>query len=132
MSGTVGTLVTGGLAMVDRIDLFIAVIGIVAAIVGSSAPLWMALSKKPDKDDLARLETRMDAKFEALEARFDDKIDAVETHLGLRIEALDDKIDSVEARLGATLTRVDTKLDALILRLVPEQPQPREFGAGNS
>jgi hypothetical protein len=100
--------------MVDRIDLLIAVIGIVATIVGSSAPLWMALSKKADKDDLTRLEARMDAMFEALEARFDAKVDGVET------------------RLGASLARVEGKLDALILRLVPEQLRgPGEPGAGS-
>jgi hypothetical protein len=121
MSPTVGTLVTGGLAVVDSLDLFIAVVGVVAAIVGSSAPLWMALSKKADKDDLARLEARMDTKLDALEAR-----------LGARIDSVDVKVDGVETRLGATMTRVETKLDALILRLVPEQPHPREFGTGGS
>jgi hypothetical protein len=111
MSPTVGTLVSGGLAVVDSLDLFIAVIGIVAAIVGSSAPLWMALSKKADKDDLARLEA---------------KLDALEGRLGA-------KVDSVEARLGASLTRVEGKLDALILRLVPEQlPPTGELGGGRS
>ena len=39
--------------MVDRVDLLIAVIGIVVSILGSSTALWMAASKKPDREDLA-------------------------------------------------------------------------------
>jgi hypothetical protein len=125
--------------MVDRIDLLIAVIGIVAAIVGSSAPLWMALSKKADKEDLTRLETRMDTRFDALDAKFDAKFDALDAKFDARFDTLDAKFDTkldakvngVEARLGASLARVEGKLDALILRLVPEQlPPPGELGAG--
>lgn len=47
--------------MVDRVDLLIAVIGIVVSSLGSSTALWMALSKKPDKEDLARVESKLDA-----------------------------------------------------------------------
>jgi uncharacterized protein (DUF885 family) len=128
--------------VIDRLDLFIAVIGVVAAIVGSSAPLWMALSKKADKEDVARLEarmdtkldalgTRMDTKLDALETRMDTKLDALETRMDTKLGALAGKVDSVETRLGASLTRVEGKLDALILRLVPEQlPPSGEMGAG--
>lgn len=99
--------------MVDRIDLLIAVVGIVAAIVGSSAPLWMTLSKKADKEDLRRLEDRIGARFDAFETKFDTKLDGLET------------------RTVASLTRVEGKLDAIILRLVPDQfPPPGELGAG--
>ena len=48
-------------AMVDRVDLLIAVVGIVVSILGSSTALWMAVSKKPDRDDLARVEGKLDA-----------------------------------------------------------------------
>ncbi len=128
--------------MVDSLDLFIAVIGVVAAIVGSSAPLWMALSKKADKDDLARLEARIDTKFDALETRIDTKLDALESRMDTKFDALESRfdarlggiegrVDGVEARLGASLTRVEGKLDALILRMVPDQlPPPGELGAG--
>jgi hypothetical protein len=106
--------------VIDRLDLFIAVIGVVTAILGSSAPLWMALSKKADKEDVARLEARLDTKLDALETRMDTKLGALEG-----------KVDGVETRLGASLTRVEGKLDALILRLVPEQlPPSGEMGAG--
>jgi hypothetical protein len=47
--------------VVDRIDLLIAVIGIMVSVVGSSTALWVALSKKPDKEDLARVEGKLDA-----------------------------------------------------------------------
>ncbi|HEV7862242.1 MAG TPA: hypothetical protein VGR20_06055 [Acidimicrobiia bacterium] len=95
--------------MVDRVDLLIAVIGIVVSIVGSSTALWMALSGKADKEDVSGLEARLETRLETGLAR-------VET-----------KLEAVEARFGTGLTRVETKLDALILRLVPEQfPHPGE------
>ncbi|MGH9037999.1 MAG: hypothetical protein ACRD0O_19750 [Acidimicrobiia bacterium] len=59
--------------MVDRVDLLIAVIGIVVSIVGSSTALWVTLSKKPDKEDLARLESRLETDL----ARVEGKLDAL-------------------------------------------------------
>ena len=59
--------------MIDRVDLLIAVIGIVISVVGSSTALWVALSKKPGKEDLARLESR----FETGLARVETKLDAL-------------------------------------------------------
>ncbi|HEV3364401.1 MAG TPA: hypothetical protein VG795_09715 [Acidimicrobiia bacterium] len=47
--------------MVDRVDLLIAVTGIMVSIVGSTTALWVALSKKPDREDLARVEGKLDA-----------------------------------------------------------------------
>lgn len=61
MNPVIGTLTIGGfLAMIDRVDLLIAVIGIVVSVVGSSTALWMALAKKPDREDLGRLDSRLD------------------------------------------------------------------------
>ena len=59
--------------MVDRVDLLIAVIGIVLSILGSSTALWMSLSKKADREDLTRLETRIDIGLN----RFEGKLDAL-------------------------------------------------------
>jgi hypothetical protein len=59
--------------MLDRVDLLIAVIGIVVSVVGSSTALWVALSKKPDKEDLARLESRLETDL----ARVEGKLDAL-------------------------------------------------------
>jgi hypothetical protein len=59
--------------MVDRIDLLIAVIGIVVTVVGSSTARWIALSKKVDKEDLGRLESgldRLEGKLDTLIMRF--------------------------------------------------------------
>jgi hypothetical protein len=84
------------LAMVDRVDLLIAVIGIVVSILGSSTALWIALSKKADREDLVRLEGKLDS-----------------------------GLNRLDAKLDSGLNRVEAKLDALILRLVPEQlPRP--------
>jgi hypothetical protein len=66
--------------MVDRIDLLIAVAAIVLTVVSSSTAQWIALSKKADKDDLRRLEARMDDGFGRFELKFDrleDKLDAL-------------------------------------------------------
>lgn len=89
--------------MVDRIDLVIAVAAIVVTVVGSSTAQWVALAKKADKDDLRRLEARMDDGFDRLESRFELKFD----------------------RLESKFERLENKFDALILRIVPEQlPRP--------
>ena len=55
--------------MVDRIDLLRAAVGIVVSVVGSSTALWIALSKKVDKEDLGRLASRLD--------RFEGKLDTL-------------------------------------------------------
>jgi hypothetical protein len=47
--------------MIDRVDLFIAVIGVVVSVLGSSTAVWITLSRKPDKEDLARVEGKLDA-----------------------------------------------------------------------
>lgn len=46
--------------MIDRVDLLIAVIGVVVSALWSSTAMWMALSKKPDREDLARVATKLD------------------------------------------------------------------------
>ena len=66
--------------MVDRIDLLIAVTAIVVTVLGSSTAQWIALAKKADKDDLRRLEARMDDGFDRLENKFErleNKFDAL-------------------------------------------------------
>jgi hypothetical protein len=60
--------------MIDRVDLLVAVIGIVVSVVGSSTALWMALSKKPDKEDLTRLESRFETDLTRVEAKLDGLI----------------------------------------------------------
>jgi hypothetical protein len=57
--------------MVDRVDLLIAVVGIVVSVVGSSTALWIALSKKPDKEDLSRLEARLEAGLTCVDTKLD-------------------------------------------------------------
>ena len=82
--------------MIDRVDLLIAVIGLVVSILGSSTALWMAVSKKADRDDLVRLEAKLDS-----------------------------GINRLDAKLDSGISRIDAKLDALVLRLLPEQfPRP--------
>ena len=60
--------------MVDRVDLLIAVIGIVISVVGSSTALWIALSKKPDREDLSRLEARLEAGLTRVDTKLDGLI----------------------------------------------------------
>ena len=89
--------------MVDRIDLLIAVAGIVVSVLGSSTALWMAISKKADREDLVRLETRLDHRIDRLETKF----------------------DALDVKMQSGFNRLDAKIDALILRLVPDQlPRP--------
>ena len=103
--------------MVDRIDLLIAVAGIVVSVLGSSTALWMAISKKADGEDLVRLETRLDHRIDGLET----KLDALEAKLETKI---DSGLNRLETKLDSGLGRLEAKLDSLILRLVPELPRP--------
>ena len=97
--------------MVDRVDLLIAVIGIVVSVLGSSTALWMAVSKKADRSDLARVETRLEQLIDRLETKLEARMDA--------------GLGRLEARMDAGLGRVEAKLDSLFLRLAPEQlPRP--------
>ncbi len=88
--------------MIDRVDLLIAVVGIVVSIVGSSTALWIAVSKKADKEDLARLESRIETDLARVESTFERDL------------------ARVESRIETDLARVETKLDGLIIRLLPE------------
>jgi len=90
--------------MVTRVDLLIAVIGIVVSVVGSSTALWMTISKKADKEDVSRVESRIESGF----TRLDGKIEGVENRFGTRMDRLDTRFDRLEA-----------KFDALILRFGP-------------
>jgi len=83
--------------MVSRVDLLIAVIGVVVSVAGTSTAMWMTLSKKADRDDLARVESRLESGMEAGFARLDGRMD----------------------RLDGRMDRIESKLDALILRLLP-------------
>jgi sensor domain CHASE-containing protein len=60
--------------MVESVDLLIAVIGIVVSVVGSSTALWISLSKKPDREDLARLESRISTDLNRVETKLDGLI----------------------------------------------------------
>jgi hypothetical protein len=60
--------------MIDRVDLLIAVIGIVVSVLGSSTAMWVALSKKADKEDLARLESRLETHLARVETKLDGLI----------------------------------------------------------
>jgi hypothetical protein len=60
--------------MIDRVDLLIAVMAIVVSILGSSTAIWVALSKKADRDDLARLETRLEGRLDRLVVKIDSLI----------------------------------------------------------
>ena len=95
--------------MIDRVDLLIAVIGIVVSILGSSTALWVALAKKADKDDLARVEVRLESSLARLEERF-------ESNLG----RLEERFESNLGRFESSQSRIESKLDGLIIRLVPE------------
>lgn len=100
--------------MVSRADLLIAVIGIVVSVVGSSTALWMVVSKKADREDVARLESRLESRMESGFARLDSKLDGAATRLEGRMDRLDARMDRIEA-----------KLDAVILRFFPGHlPEP--------
>jgi hypothetical protein len=81
--------------MIDRVDLLIAVMGMVVSVLGSSTAMWLALSKKPDRAELVRVET---------------KLDAMEDRIGSRLDAMDDRIVGRLAMIEVTLARIDERL----------------------
>ncbi len=66
----------------------------------------MILDRMATKDDLARVEARLDLKIDGVEARLGSRIDGLET----RIDGLDAKIDRVEARLSE---KIDVEITAV-------------------
>jgi hypothetical protein len=74
--------------LIDRIDLLIAVIGIVVSVLGSSTAMWMALAKKPDRSDLDRVESRLDA----MDLRIGDRLTGIEVTLA----RIDERLAAVE------------------------------------
>jgi hypothetical protein len=74
--------------MIDRVDLLIAVIGVVVSVLGSSTAMWMALAKKPDRADLDRLEGRLDA----MDLRIGDRLSGIEVTLA----RIDERLAAVE------------------------------------
>jgi hypothetical protein len=74
--------------MIDRVDLLIAVIGMVISVVGSSTAMWLALSKKPDRADLVRVETKLDT--------MDDRIAGRLTGIEVTLARIDERLAAVE------------------------------------
>ena len=106
--------------MIDRVDLLIAVIGIVVSILGSSTALWVALAKKADKDDLARVEVRLESSLARLEERFESNLGRLEERFESNLGRLEERFESNLGRFESSQSRIESKLDGLIIRLVPE------------
>jgi len=74
----------------------------------------MILDRMATKDDLARVEARLDSKINGVEARLDAKIDGVEARLSSRIDGLETRMDRLEVKvtaLGGDLEQVHLRLD---------------------
>ena len=106
--------------MVSRVDLLIAVIGIVVSVVGSSTAMWMTLLKKADKDDVVRLESRLESRMETgftrLESRMDTMFGGLESRMDTAYGGINGRMDRLDGRMD----RIENKLDALILRFLPD------------
>ena len=83
----------------------------------------MILDRMATKDDIARLdpkidgvEARLDAKIDGVEVRLDAKIDGVEARLGSRMDGLETRMDRLEVKVTAIsgdLEQVHLRLDSI-------------------
>jgi chromosome segregation ATPase len=68
------------------------------------------------RDDLTRLESRLDGKFESLESRLDGKFENLESRFDGKLESLesrlDGKLESLESRLDGKLESLESRLNA--------------------
>jgi chromosome segregation ATPase len=73
------------------------------------------------RDDLTRLESRLDGKFESLESRLDGKFENLESRFDGKLESLesrlDGKLESLESRLNAKFANVDARFENVDTRL---------------
>ena len=75
----------------------------------------MIRDRMATKDDLARVESRLDAKIDKVEARLDAKIDGVEARLSDKIDveitAVRGDIEQVHLRLNSIERAISSRLD---------------------
>jgi hypothetical protein len=91
----------------------------------------------PSKEDLRQLESRVDARFQAVNARFATidrrftsvvhRLDEIEHGMESLIQRFDSRIRSLEGRFDATDARIDLMHDNMALRIDQGLNQTKRF-----
>jgi len=68
------------------------------------------------RDDITRLEAKLDAKIDKLEAKLDGKIDKLEAKLDGKIDKLDGRIDKLDAKIDSEIAAVRRDMQKLVTR----------------
>ena len=90
----------------------IELVGILIAILAVGATLagMILAGSRGLRQDMVRLESRLDAKIDGSESRLDAKIDGLESRLDAKIDGLDAKIDGLDVRMREDMKQLSDRL----------------------
>ena len=94
---------------IELAGILIAIMAVGAALAGLIVTSVRGL-RQDIRQDIARLESRLDAKINESESRLDAKIDGLESRLDAKIDALDARIDGLEARMREDMKQLSDRL----------------------
>ena len=94
---------------IELAGILIAIMAVGAALAGLIVTSVRGL-RQDIRQDMARLESRLDAKINESESRLDAKIDGLESRLDAKIDALDARIDGLEARMREDMKQLSDRL----------------------
>ena len=94
---------------IELAGILIAIVAVGAALAGLIVTSVRGL-RQDIRQDMARLESRLDAKINESESRLDAKIDGLESRLDAKIDALDARIDGLEARMREDMKQLSDRL----------------------
>ena len=94
---------------IELAGILIAIVAVGAALAGLIVTSVRGL-RQDIRQDMGRLESRLDAKIKESESRLDAKISESESRLDAKIDGLDAKIDGLEARMREEMKQLSDRL----------------------
>ncbi len=94
---------------IELAGILIAIVAVGAALAGLIVTSVRGL-RQDIRQDMARLESRLDAKINESESRLDAKIDGLESRLDAKIDGLEARIDGLEARMREDMKQLSDRL----------------------
>ena len=94
---------------IELAGILIAIVAVGAALAGLIVTSVRGL-RQDIRQDIARLESRLDAKINESESRLDAKIDGLESRLDAKIDGLEARIDGLEARMREDMKQLSDRL----------------------
>ncbi len=94
---------------IELAGILIAIVAVGAALAGLIVTSVRGL-RQDIRQDMARLESRLDAKINESESRLDARIDGLESRLNAKIDGLEARIDGLEARMREDMKQLSDRL----------------------